>query len=307
MDLLFCSRYPFSPEARALVESRRPEIDARTLEKAKERAIAALVKGELGEVTTKIEGVLMTEVVTYPVSKMLVASLKSRYFSGRYAVAESKRVGVYLRKADDSELARVAGGLGLNVVYDGGWAMSFQDYLEQAPRTMEYKLINKRLTGGRVFLGRNEFVRVLEEAVRKRIEGTMPRVELVPECIRKAAEEVRRALPKETARPAKFEGAYPPCIVRLMERLRESENLPHTARWYLATFLLAAGMERERIVDLFRTAPDWDEKITRYQVDFIAKKGYRVPGCASVNSYGLCCANCRVGNPMNYGKMRKET
>ena len=30
------------------------------------------------------------------------------------------------------------------------------------------------------------------------------------------------------------------------------------------------------------------------------------PSCASVMSYGLCCANCKIGNPMNWHKLRKE-
>jgi DNA primase large subunit len=150
-------------------------------------------------------------------------------------------------------------------------------------------------------------VRVLEEAARTHIEEAAGEMKGAPPEIRKAAEELKASLPREAPALSKVfmsEESYPPCVKKLLERLRLSENLPHVARFYLATFLLNTGMKSEDVIKLFSTAPDFNEATTRYQVEYIAKKGYKVPGCSGVESYGICAEVCRVGSPLRYGKRR---
>ena len=65
-------------------------------------------------------------------------------------------------------------------------------------------------------------------------------------------------------------------------------------------------MTAEDVITLFRTAPDYEERTTRYQVEYIAKKEYTTPACVSVDSYGVCVAECRIGSPINFGKWRRR-
>ena len=308
MDISFCSRYPFTSEAKEFVSSRKGGLSYEEIEGAKKRVVDALSKGEIPIVDTQLGQVLEREVFTYAGARVIVACLQSRYLRGRYAVAESKRVGRYLRKEDDATIVKVARELGLAVTPGSRFGINFIDYLKAAPKSVDYKLVNKELSNGIVLLERNELIRVVEEAARIRIETTLPTdVSAVPPELKKAADEIRAQLPKEEefgGKTATAVGEYPPCVKDLLEKLRNSENLPHTARWYLAVFLLQSGMKVEDVIALFRTAPDFNEHTTRYQVEYIARKGYRVPSCASVDSYGLCVANCNVKNPMNYGKKR---
>jgi len=304
MDLLFCSRYPFSSEAKALV-GKRSGVSYEDVERAKKRLISALGKEGLRQNTVSVDAVQEGEVVSYAVARMMLACLKNRYFLGRFAVAESKRVGDYLRKEDDSALKRVAEELGMALLSDSPYALSFADYLKSSPKSIDYKLVNMRLSNGKVSLGRNELIRVLEEAARMRMEDMPSDAAGIPENVKKAAEEVRGRLPKEEGFGGKVfmdEGSYPPCVNKLLERLRNSENLPHTARWYLAAFLLKTGMKVEDIITIFKTAPDFNEQITRYQVEYLAKRNYSAPTCASVDSYGLCVADCGIRHPLNYKK-----
>jgi len=97
----------------------------------------------------------------------------------------------------------------------------------------------------------------------------------------------------------------PPCMKAIMEALKRGENLPHAARFAITTYLLKRGWDVEQIVDLFRNAPDFNEKITRYQVQHIAgraggRKEYNVPNCETMRQWGLCVANCGVKNPLQY-------
>jgi DNA primase large subunit len=321
MDLLFSSRYPFSAQAKELVGARKGGLTYEEIEAAKARVSAALGIGKLPQVQTRIDSVLEREIFSYAGARVIAACLQSRYFSGRFAVAESKRVGKYLSDDDDdATLARVAQELGVRVdssavqslrgVKSPGakYSVRFTDYLKSAPKDREYKLANKPLSGGMVTLSRQQLVRVVEEAARMRIEEAIPvDVSAIPEEYRKAAEEVRKQLPKMESFGGKIfvkEEDYPPCVKELIAKLRNSENLPHTARWFLATFLLQSGMKEEDVIALFRTAPDYDEHTTKYQVEYIARKGYRVPSCSSAESYGICVSACGARSPLSYSRRR---
>jgi len=138
-------------------------------------------------------------------------------------------------------------------------------------------------------------VRSMEELYRQKL----PDVELPyrPKPAQRRREGGGRAPPPEA------DPRMPPCIERLIEDLQRGENLPHFARFALATFLTHAGWSVDQIVDLFRNAPDFDEKVTRYQVEHVAgKRGggkrYAPPACARMRQEGLCVADCGVGHPL---------
>jgi DNA primase large subunit len=129
-----------------------------------------------------------------------------------------------------------------------------------------------------------------------------------PDMIKKAGERLLAELPKTENRKleAVKAGDHPPCVMRLLDEARKHENLPHHARWYLATYLLSIGMSEDDITKVYSDLPDFSEKVTRYQISHIKKKGYNAPSCATVMTYGLCCAVCRIGNPMNWHTLGPE-
>jgi DNA primase large subunit len=82
----------------------------------------------------------------------------------------------------------------------------------------------------------------------------------------------------------------------------------------LATYLLAAGRSTEEIVDVFRNAPDFSEKVTRYQIEHLAGlKGshtkYTVPSCQKLKNESLCFAtsDCDgISNPIQFGRPKRQ-
>jgi DNA primase large subunit len=105
---------------------------------------------------------------------------------------------------------------------------------------------------------------------------------------------------------------YPPCIKHAIEALNNGENLSHSGRFMLATFLLGRGQTIDDIAPLFKNAPDYNEKVTRYQIKQVAgesgnKTKYACPSCEKIKSNDLCyitpaCDN--IINPMQFGKKR---
>jgi DNA primase large subunit len=84
----------------------------------------------------------------------------------------------------------------------------------------------------------------------------------------------------------------------MQRTLERGDNLSHAGRFCIATFLHRAGASFETIVDAFRGAPDFDESVTRYQVEHITLhdggRGYEPPECDTLRSHGLCA---REGDP----------
>jgi DNA primase large subunit len=113
-------------------------------------------------------------------------------------------------------------------------------------------------------------------------------------------------MPKSESKITIKVGDHPPCVMKLLEEAKKHENLPHHARWYLATYLLAIGTSEDDIAKIYSDLPDFSEKVTRYQVSHIKKKGYNVPSCSTVMTYGLCCAVCRIGHPMNWHGLSED-
>jgi DNA primase large subunit len=106
---------------------------------------------------------------------------------------------------------------------------------------------------------------------------------------------------------------YPPCVKHAIEVLDRGENLPHSGRFMLATYLLAKGQTIEQIAPLFKNAPDYNERVTKYQLEHIAGSSgkatkYSCPSCEKLKSENLCFAipECDgIINPVQFGTRRK--
>lgn len=116
------------------------------------------------------------------------------------------------------------------------------------------------------------------------------------------------SFPKEVA-----EAAFPPCINMLYASFKSGHHLSHTGRFALTSFLTSVGMSVETVVELFRTVSDFNERMTRYQVEHIAgEKGSRTryipPKCSTLRTHGVCTSpdeTCRrIRHPLAYYRIK---
>ena len=142
----------------------------------------------------------------------------------------------------------------------------------------EWKLVNRRVHGGRVNVSMSE-VRLMLERM------------------------------QEPPRPHKAHSSacmgVPPCMRELMERLRGGIHVPYVGRLALASWAGKAEMAEDDIVELFEGSPDFSERITRDQVRGILQKGLMPANCGRIRaeSDGVCRpdAGCRrIKNPIRY-------
>jgi len=247
-------------------------------------------------------------------ARLVLASTPSFAALRRWAVAESKRSYARLETLDradqDEELRTVAAKLHatLTPALDG-WEMDLVDYLRLAApiREGDFRLVRQEVRRGAVVVRPQRAARLLEEAIRRTLADPIPLTEDVVQFIREREaellEQLAARMPMPVARVGVPGGAlrpdrFPPCIRKMRRALQSGENLSHAGRFALAAFLHRVGADAETIVDAYRGAPDFEESITRYQVENITQRnggvGYEPPECETLRSHGLCV---RDGDP----------
>ncbi len=307
MDTIAYSKYPFTQEASCYVKDRQYSIEDvivkaaydRVRVRAKRRVLDA-IKGDAGPGDRLSDP--EHELLSYPVARIMVASTGDQYLIKRFALWESKHAYSLLLSESEAGLMAVGSDFGVNArVKDREFVLHFTDYLKYAAglRNIEWKLINRKIVSGMVFVPKDVFARLLEEAVREKVQSGL--TGKVPDAIVTALEpymaEIRIALDalkaerNITVDGEVSEDAFPPCMKALLSDLQKGVNLPHTARFALTSFLANIGLDKEQIMELYRMAPDFREDLTRYQVEHITGGSgteYTAPSCKTMMTYGNC-------------------
>ncbi|PCN49992.1 hypothetical protein B6U99_06895, partial [Candidatus Geothermarchaeota archaeon ex4572_27] len=201
------AKYPFSVEAQEYIRSRgitvedllQPEY-ADVLGRAIERVEEAILRSQVSVKLDRPE----VEVLSYPAAVMVASLCSDRAVSSRYAEAEARRAYGLLRREPPEKVLRIARGTfnwdvdraGVKVgprAYE--YSMSWLDYLKVAMgfKSPHWKLVNRPLANGRVYLQRHELARMVAEALRGRLLSRLsspPSME-PPQPIREAVERLR--------------------------------------------------------------------------------------------------------------------
>lgn len=242
----------------------------------------------------------------------------------RFSLAEARRaerhLGRDLGSMQDGERKRLAVGIigelfSMQVEHTGdGIAIRVPDYLARASRfhESEWKLVNRRVDSGRVLLSARETVRLLRAGIAEYISGRITSAPAPPRA--GGFEDAVARLEKLAARfhvPTAQSGEYPPCIKHAIKVLEKGENLPHSGRFMLATYLIGRGQGAEQIAPLFCNAPDYNERVTRYQLGQIMRgrdgTPYSCPSCEKIKRDSLCFATREcdgIRHPAQFGAGR---
>lgn len=262
-----------------------------------------------------------------PLARLLVAAVGEEYLVSRYAVWEAKRASSALERAPSSLVVAVAESLSVPVRKredengEAVYALRFEEYLVRAPNEKAWHLVRRDPDQGMVALGQEAFARLLEEVYRLRLaEELQERVKQVPGIVREAfggevehlQERVKERLArrKEEGFTQVEPGVFPPCMKRILKDMHEHINVPHMGRFAIVTFLHKLDMDTEDILEFFSSVPDFDPEKSRYQIEHITGKGspeaYTPPGCATMQSYGVCPLQDRdslcmkIKHPLSY-------
>ena len=328
-------RYPFLSEASDYIRNAQigfEEFNQPETQYIIDAAIERINYEASGNVYEKLEKRYKVEVLTFLATLMLVKSIGIPGVLRKYSLLESMRAEKFLIKdLQDSQMSEKQKQSLLYKVFEDLFKMKVDidtqnkqifkvkvtDYLIRAAHfhEQEWKLINRRVHGGYVYLDADETVRLIRNELSVLISQRVNNMNasVIPENIKSKAEELRTKFAPHYEYRAIAVTDYPPCVKHALEVMARGENLPHSARVMLATYMLAVGKPVDEIVKIYENAPDFNEGITRYQVEHLAgikgsRTKYSVPSCDKLRNENLCFATeeCNgIINPVQFGRKRK--
>lgn len=326
------AKYPFLAEAGEYLKDKGFTLDQfgndpdlkPIIEKAYKRIeVSATGKIYRSEISSLEE--LDLEVFSFLIAIILLKLSGMNTLIKRFSLAEARRAEKYLEKDLANFSNKTKEDLAIKIIKDlfsvnvkkqnDYFVIAVPEYLKRSVgfHEREWKLINRKVEDGKVFLTSHEAVRLIRRELDKYINSKINSVK-TPNMIASLQEPVNRlnSLAKRFSTPNFVRTEYPPCIKHAIDVLDKGENLSHSGRFMLATYLLSIGQTVEKIAPLFKNAPDYNEKITLYQLNHLSGNsgggtGYKCPSCDKIKSKDLCfaTADCEgIINPLQFRKKK---
>lgn len=267
---------------------------------------------------------LPMEVFSFLIAVILLKLTGMHTLIRRFSLAEARRSERFLEKDLSNQNDKTKEQLALQIMHDlfsitiqkqdDDFIIPVSNYLKHSINfhEREWKLINRKVNSGHVYLTSHETVRLVRKEIDLYISSKINSAS-TPTMIEGFQEYVDklRILAKKFEVKVIESSEHPPCIKHAIEVLEKGENLSHSGRFMLATFLLARGQQVEQIAPLFKNAPDYNEKVTLYQLNHLSGKNstteYKCPSCEKLKSQDLCFAipECdNIINPIQFGRKR---
>ena len=332
------AKYPFLADAGQYLKDQGFSLeqfgtdpDLRDLiRKAYDRILVAadgkIYKSDLDGDHVSKEAALPREVFSFLLAIVLLKLSGMHTLIKRFALAEARRAEKYLER----DLANISdeskNQLAIRVIddlfsvqvekSDDYFIIPVSDYLKHSINfhEREWKLINRHVENGQVFLSPHETVRLIRKELGTYINSKIINAK-TPTMIPGFEDSVNKLvlLSKKFVTYTATTGEYPPCIKHAIEILEKGENLPHSGRFMLASFLLSKGQTVQQVAPLFKNAPDYNERVTLYQLNHLAGTSgsgtqYSCPSCEKLKTQSLCFATSEcdnIINPLQFGRRKK--
>lgn len=293
-DIDFAYKYPFSSEAKSLIDGLQiTRIDQKYLAASRSH-IAAAMEGELAYRGTSMNDMKADYLITYAYSRMILSAMKDAQSIIRYSSAEAKRSAQALSESDMAEMARIAKELGIAIEGEGAekgdtavWSslkIGFGGFLRYSPKIKGIELVNQKLSGGSVLLNKTDALKLFEEAMRAEMMKGLPiTTSLLPKEIIEFSKTMKPA--KIYAAPAKF-GRADTWVEKLLAT--PIADIRHrTVNLILAPYLVnTKGMSVDQatkvILEYIERCKALDpatrvnERYIRYQCEYAKKRGLKV-------------------------------
>ena len=332
------AKYPFLADAGQYLKDQGFSLEQfgsdpdlkQLIEKAYERILVAadgkIYKSDLDGDHVSKEAALPREVFSFLLAIVLLKLSGMHTLIRRFALAEARRAEKYLEK----DLANISdeskNQLAIRVINDlfsvqveksdDYFIIPVSDYLKHSINfhEREWKLINRHVENGQVYLSPHETVRLIRKELGTYINSKIINAK-TPTMIPGFEDSVNKLvlLSKKFVTYTVTTGEYPPCVKHAIDILEKGENLPHSGRFMLATFLLSKGQTVQQIAPLFKNAPDYNERVTLYQLNHLAGTSgsgtqYSCPSCEKLKTQNLCFATSEcdnIINPLQFGRKKK--
>ncbi len=316
------ARYPFLPQARNWIAGMAGKhqididelLDGSMMEKARIRARSRLVDSvdsddgvevaSMSDIHTE-EGRLL-EAFSFYYARLVVGASEDERLIARWAQAEAERAQQILNK--DDSISIIANTYLSEVKLENGiWKIGLSDFIELCTGITgsRWRLPNCDITDGWVTLhdegdkysSRQKMARLLRERMKDDIkDDALDKMKKMDESLLIRLSEpvgmIRGLVASKTAETIALIGAgeqdWPPCMRKAIAELSQGVNVNHFGRVFLGSISRCIGLPVETTVDFFRTAPDFSEATTTYQVNHLYEREYTPSGCSKLKINHNC-------------------
>ena len=321
-DEVTLARYPFLPQARNWIAGMAGKhqididelLDGSMMEKARIRARSRLVDSvdsddgvevaSMSDIHTE-EGRLL-EAFSFYYARLVVGASEDERLIARWAQAEAERAQQILNK--DDSISIIANTYLSEVKLENGiWKIGLSDFIELCTGITgsRWRLPNCDITDGWVTLhdegdkysSRQKMARLLRERMKDDIkDDALDKMKKMDESLLIRLSEpvgmIRGLVASKTAETIALIGAgeqdWPPCMRKAIAELSQGVNVNHFGRVFLGSISRCIGLPVETTVDFFRTAPDFSEATTTYQVNHLYERESTPSGCSKLKINHNC-------------------
>lgn len=101
---------------------------------------------------------------------------------------------------------------------------------------------------------------------------------------------------------------FPPCINRILGTIADRQRpLSHGENILLGSFLVKRGFDDRQMLEFFKRTTNYNEKVTKYNIEYLQEKQFKPMNCDKLDSFDLCYKHedkrnrcVKITNPMNY-------
>jgi DNA primase large subunit len=323
-DEVTLSRYPFLPQATGWITKMAMKheidldilLDGEIMERARIRARSRLIDSvdaedgvdvaSIGDIHTE-EGRLL-EAFSFYYARLVVGASDDERLISRWAQAEAERAQNILTK-DLANLENIAKTYITQIKREenGEWKIGLADFVElcigiSGPR---WRLPNCEIKDSWVLLhdedekysSSGKLARLLRERMKDEIKNdAISKMNSMDEGLAIRLSEpvgmIRGLVASRTANAISMVGAgkedWPPCMKKAIAELSQGINVNHFGRVFLAAISRTIGLPPETTIEFFKSAPDYNEGTTTYQVNHLYDREYVPAGCPKLKVNHNC-------------------
>ena len=348
-DEVTLARYPFLPQAKPWIANMAAKheididelLDGTMMDRARVRARSRLVDSvdskdgvemaSIGDIHTE-EGRLL-EAFSFYYARLVVGASEDERLISRWAQAEAERAQHILEK--DDAISLIAETYVSEVRCEEGiWKVGLSDFIELCTGITgsRWRLPNCDINDGWVTLhdegdkysSRGKMARLLRERMKDDIKmDALEKMQKMDESLLIRLSEpvgmIRGLVASKTAETIALIGAgeedWPPCMRKAVAELAEGVNVNHFGRVFLGSMARCIGLPAETTVDFFRSAPDFNEATTTYQVGHLYEREYTPSGCSKLKVNHNCavrtgddrlCDQSWMDHPLKYIRAKQR-
>ncbi|WP_276247559.1 hypothetical protein [Haladaptatus sp. YSMS36] len=310
----------------------------------RDRAVERLVTGvNTGTILMPHNLDLATEYLSYAVARIIVSSIDDHRVTNRYIDAEADRAINLM----ESALWHPSSGWDAYALFDefdmdvkectvfemlseerrkyasdearqhAMFQIPVEQYLTASIKIQDesWRLVNRGVQNGFVYLSRKEVTTFLRAAIKVRIGEKLPLPlnDDIEVSVTEPVERVHSSIDKDlfTHEIDRVEaGLFPPVIKSMLDDF--PHNLLHEQKHTLAAFFLKIGMTPDEVVEALGVVGTQGEDPTRYQVEHIWRGGnpYMPANYDTIKSWGyeweMDALEQKVKNPLSYYRIKLE-